>query len=94
MPTPEEMAATLLAIKANAEVKDKPLANDTEAAVTDKAEIEKALADTVEPVEDAAESVRLQIVAILNEYNNEVTNIPRSSEYWRLMNRYQSLRNP
>lgn len=93
MPTPEEMAATLLAIKANAEVKDKPLANDTNTVVTDKVEIEKALADTVEVV-DEAESVRLQIVAILNEYNNEVVNIPRSSEYWRLVNRYQFLRNP
>lgn len=95
MPTPEELTAALAEVKA---ASDKELeAAPSEDTVTDKTEIEAALADTVESVEeDVDEMTALQrrIANILLEYNNEVSSIPRSSEYWQLQNRYNTLRNP
>ena len=63
--------------------------------ITDKAEIEAALADTVEELpKDELSQVHARICEILLEYGNEITSIPRSHEYWKLMNRYNGLRNP
>lgn len=93
MPTPEELTAALAEVKATSDNGVAP----SEDTVTDKDVIEAALADTVESVEeDVDEMTALQrrIANILLEYNNEVSSIPRSSEYWQLQNRYNTLRNP
>ena len=83
MPTPEELVAD-----------DVKAAPDEGAVLTDKAEIEAALADTVKEELDEMTVLRNRISQILSDHNNEVTSIPRSSEYWQLQNRYNALRNP
>lgn len=93
MPTPEELATALANVKATSDNGVAP----SEKIVTDKDVIEAALADMVESVEeDVDEMTALQrrIANILLEHNNEVSSIPRSSEYWQLQNRYNTLRNP
>lgn len=90
MPTPEELTAALAEVKA---ASDKELeAAPSEDTVTDKDVIEAALADTVEELDEMT-SVRNRLSEILLEHNNEIASIPRSSEYWRLQNRYNTLRN-
>ena len=89
MPTPEEMAEALAKVKADASA-ELP-ATET---VTDAAQIEEALADTVEEPVSEILAVASKIAEILKEYNNEVSSIPRSSEYWDLNNRFNALRNP
>jgi len=93
MPTPEELATALANVKATSDNGVAP----SEKIVTDKDAIEAALADMVESVEeDVDEMTALQrrIANILLEHNNEVSSIPRSSEYWQLQNCYNTLRNP
>lgn len=100
MPTPEEMVASMTAAKAEleskAEVKEVTVAPvvepDAITVVTDKAEIEAALADTVvEPTE--MELVLAEIAKIHSQYNSR-SDIPVGHQYWVLCNRLNSLRNP
>jgi len=93
--TPEEMIAAMASAKATEE---KPEVKESESStvITDKALIEAALADTVEefPVDNSLDGLINRVAKILQDYNGVVTDIPRSSEYWSLMNRINTLRNP
>lgn len=93
--TPEEMIAAMDSVKVTEE---EPEVKESESstAITDKALIEAALADTVEelPVDDSLDGLINRVAKILQGYNGIVTDIPRSSEYWSLMNRINTLRNP
>ena len=89
----EDIKAALAAAKA--EVKAEAKEPEKSIIITDKAEIEAALADTVEELpKDELSRVHARICAILLEHRNEITSIPQSHEYWKLMNRYNGLRNP
>lgn len=95
MPTPEEMAAAMASVLENKQ-EPEPKEPETSDVITDKAEIEAALADTVEelPVDDSLLDLMNRASNILKEYNGVVADIPRSSEYQSLMNRINTLRNP
>ena len=87
MPTPEELVAALAEAKASLETESE--------VVTDKVEIEAALADTVEELpDDSLVGLMNQAGELLRKYNGVITDIPRTSEYWSLMNRINALRNP
>ena len=92
---PEEMIAAMASAKA-AEEKPEVKESESSTVITDKALIEAALADTVEelPVDDSLLGLMDRASKILKEHNGVVTDIPRSSEYWSLMNRINTLRNP
>jgi len=95
MLSPEEMAAKMASVKAASDEKEEPKAEDTtDSPITDKAVIEAALADMVEEPQTEVSQVHARICAILAEYKNEISSIPRGHEYWSLMNRYNGLRNP
>ena len=88
MPTPEELVAALAEAKASLETESE--------VVTDKVEIEAALADTVEelPIDDSLVGLMNRAGELLRNHNGVITDIPRTSEYWSLMNRINALRNP
>ena len=95
MPTPEEMAAAMASVLKNKQELE-PKEPETSDVVTDKAAIEAALADTVEelPIDDSLLGLMSRALKILQEHNGVIADIPRSSEYWSLMNRVNTLRNP
>lgn len=95
MPTPEEMVASMTAAKAEleskVEVKDEPKKEEASSTVvTDKALIEAALADTVEPTKQ--ELLLAEIAKIHAQYPTR-SDIPIGHDYWGLCNQLSSLRN-